>query len=374
MDRIETVVRLAAVQGIRAVRRAEIAGKLTEHSPTEAGVLRALGLNSLQCQQFSRVSPQQISFTRQWLEGDKRYLITLGDEYYPLQLAEAGTCPFSLFIEGDPSLLSLPQLAVVGSRQSTRYGEHWGEVFASALAVSGLVITSGLAYGIDAVAHRAALACGGRTLAVLGSGLHHLYPSRHRSLAREIIDSGGTVISEFPLNAPPRAAHFPRRNRIISGLSLGVLVVEATLKSGSLITARYALEQNRNIYALPGPLGKAESEGSHWLIKQGALLVSHPNDLLEDLNTGYHSLRFSVIDRINSSQEDRVSLPFADVLANVEDEVTPVDVVAERAGQPVPEIAAALLELELAGWIAAVPGGYVRLRRACHVRRTYVLV
>ncbi len=153
-----------------------------------------------------------------------------------------------------------------------------------------------------------------------------------------------------------------------------MLVVEASLKSGSLVTARYALEQNRNVYALPGALGNAGSEGVHWLIQQGALLVAHPNNILEDLHSALQWLPVNQSDTTYSQLSDDVPLPFLSALANVGDEVTPVDVVAERAGQPVPVIAAQLLELELAGWIAAVPGGYVRLRRACHVRRTYVLV
>jgi DNA processing protein len=242
------------------------------------------------------------------------------------------------------------------------------------LALSGITISSGLALGIDGIAHRAALEVGGKTLAVLGSGLNHLYPRQHISLAKEIIASGGAVISEFPLSTSPVAHNFPRRNRIISGLSLGVLVVEATLKSGSLVTAKLALEQNRDVYALPGAIGNPGSEGTHWLIQQGALLTEHPHSILEQLQSDLKWLSDTSNSTIYSHQQGNTPLPFADVLANVGDEVTPVDVVAERAGQPVPTIVAKLLELELAGWIAAVPGGYVRLRRASHVRRTNVLI
>lgn len=249
-----------------------------------------------------------------------------------------------------------------------------GEWFTQQLALSNLTITSGLARGIDGIAHRAALDVQGNTVAVLGSGLQHLYPKSHYALAEEIVEKGGAVVSEFPLDMPPHAHNFPRRNRIISGLSRGVLVVEATIKSGSLVTARYALEQNRNVYALPGALGNPNSAGTHWLIQQGALLVAHPTDIVDDLRTALNWLPFTQSEGIYSGASDDVPLPFAEVLANVGDEVTPVDVVAERAGQPVPVITAQLLELELAGWIAAVPGGYVRLRRACHVRRTNVLV
>lgn len=374
MDITEIWLRLAAVEGIKAEDRRKMAEKLMQLSGTQASLSDVPGLTQKQRQQFLRLNEKSLVQTQKWLEGENHHFLTLSDPRYPRLLTEIAARPLCLFVKGDPGALSTAQIAVVGSRRSTRYGEHWGAFFSESLSLSGMTITSGLALGIDGVAHRSALSCRGKTVAVLGSGLLNLYPARHRSLSQEIVAQGGALVSEFPLMAPPLSGHFPRRNRIISGLSLGVLVVEAGVKSGSLITARYALEQNRNIYALPGPLGKPETEGTHWLIKEGALLVSHPNDLLEDLQTGYHSLRFSASEEINSPGEGTVPLPFADVLANVEDEVTPVDVVAERAGQPVPVIAAALLELELAGWIAAVPGGYVRLRRACHVRRTYVLV
>ncbi|KGD79601.2 DNA processing protein DprA [Tatumella morbirosei] len=374
MDIMEKWLRLGAVHGLKYPVRVEVATRLEQQTTVTYSFLRSMSFSEQQCRQFLNCDMSQITLARQWLEADEHYFLTLNDPGYPRLLAETSGCPLYLFVAGDPEVLSSPQIAIVGSRQCSRYGQHWTDFFAGAFSVSGFTLTSGLAVGIDSVAHRAALASGGKTIAVLGSGLLNIYPRQHQVLSREIIGKGGALVSEFPLNSTALPGHFPRRNRIISGLSLGVLVTEARMKSGSLITARYALEQNRNVYALPGPVAKPESEGTHWLIQQGALLVSHPNDVLEDLQVGYHSLRFSVTEQINSSQYGTVPLPFAGVLANVEDEVTPVDVVAERAGQPVPVIAAILLELELAGWIAAVPGGYVRLRRACHVRRTYVLV
>lgn len=334
----------------------------------------AAGLSREQADAFYAVPEARLEQALRWLEQPRHHLITVEDAAYPERLRNTARYPAALLVDGDPQVLASPQLAVVGSRNASPYGREWGEYFTQSLALSGLTITSGLARGIDGVAHRAALAVAGKTIAVLGSGLEQIYPRRHQPLAEAIVAAGGALVSEFPLYILPHARNFPRRNRIISGLSLGVLVVEASLKSGSLITAHYALEQNREVFAMPGALGNGGSEGTHWLIQQGALLVAHPNNILEQLNSELSWMPVSVQDVINSSDNADVPLPFAEVLANVGDEVTPVDVVAERAGQPVPAITATLLELELAGWIAAVPGGYVRLRRASHVRRTNVFV
>lgn len=374
MGNIERYLRLAAVTGLTGKRWLDMAEAL-DAGDDAPQLLRSAGLSEQQIHQFSHLPARQIAATEAWLAAsDAHHLITALDSAYPAALREIHRFPPLLYIKGEPALLSSMQLAVVGSRNCSHYGRRWGEWFSQQLALSDLTITSGLARGIDGVAHRAALAVQGKTVAVLGSGLQHLYPKHHGALAEEIVEKGGALVSEFSLATPPHALNFPRRNRIISGLSRGVLVVEATLKSGSLVTARYALEQNRNVYALPGALGNPGSEGTHWLIQQGALLVAQPGDIVEDLRAALNWLPFTQPEVIYSEDSGDVALPFAEVLANVGDEVTPVDVVAERAGQPVPVIAAQLLELELAGWIAAVPGGYVRLRRACHVRRTNVLV
>ncbi|MFJ5161913.1 DNA-protecting protein DprA [Pantoea sp. NPDC088449] len=374
MEKIEWMLRLANVKGLSSQLVRHLALALQDSAPVDDGLLSDHGLSEIQRQQFREICPRQLERTYLWLEHEEHHLVACIDEDYPSALTEISRRPSLLYVAGSVNALQTPQLGVVGSRHCTHYGKQWGSWFTQQLALSGLTITSGLARGIDGVAHRAALEAQGKTVAVLGSGLQHIYPKSHQSLAREIISSGGALISEFPLDMAPHAVNFPRRNRIISGLSLGVLVIEASLKSGSLVTARYALEQNRNVYALPGSLGNPGSEGTHWLIQQGALLVAHPNNILEDLHSTLQWLPDSTSETIYSQDSDDVPLPFATVLANVGDEVTPVDVVAERAGQPVPVTAAHLLELELAGWIAAVPGGYVRLRRACHVRRTYVLV
>ena len=374
MSPLESALRLSAVAGLSSEQRLQIFTALLAVRHPVAASLAELGLKREQQQAFIQYDESIIVQAEQWLQSDGHYFITPASAYYPEWLKTISNFPLLLFVAGNPDLLSSAQLAIVGSRNCSHYGREWGSWFSQSLALSGLTITSGLALGIDGIAHQAALAVQGKTLAVLGSGLNTIYPRQHQQLAHDILAHGGALVSEFPLNAAPVAYHFPRRNRIISGLSQGVLVVEASLRSGSLVTARLALEQNRDVYALPGALGNPGSEGTHWLIQQGALLVAHPNNIVEQLQSSLNWLPNLPACVNNSAESCNPSLPFPDVLANVGDEVTPVDVVAARAGQPVTVIVAKLLELELAGWIAAVPGGYVRLRKASHVRRTHLLV
>lgn len=369
MTPTEIWLRLAHIGELWGDRAVDIAGNLTRH-----GVLSATGLPAKLQTRFQAIPDSEIEASLRWLEYPDHHLLLANSSLYPSALRAIRDYPAALFIKGNVHALNTPQLAVVGSRAHSIYGEQWGSLFCETLAAAGLTITSGLALGIDGVAHRGALRVQGKTIAVLGNGLYDIYPRRHRALASEIVEAGGALVSEFPLGAQPLPAHFPRRNRIISGLSLGVLVVEAALKSGSLVTARCALDQGREVFALPGALGNPGSEGPHWLIRQGAIAATSPADIVENLQYGLHWPPDVMENTIYSSQQEPAALPFPELLANVGDEVTPVDVVAERAGQPVPVTVAQLLELELAGWIAAVPGGYVRLRRACHVRRTNVFV
>ncbi|WP_086868553.1 DNA-protecting protein DprA [Kosakonia pseudosacchari] len=347
---------------------------LEQNQNASVAELRLIGFTEAQTQRFFSLSACELEKSLNWLAQPGNHLIVASDPAYPAPLRAITDYPGAIFVKGNPAVLATQQLAVVGSRAHSWYGERWGRIFCEALARAGLTITSGMALGIDSVAHRAALQVNGKTIGVLGNGLYSLYPRKHASLAAELIESGGALVSEFPLAATPKPGNFPRRNRIISGLSRGALVVEAALRSGSLVTARIALEQGRDVFALPGPIGSPGSEGPHWLIKQGAIPVTSADEILENLQYGLNWLSDIRENAIYSPDQEEVALPFPELLANVGDEVTPVDVVAERAGQPVPVIAAQLLELELAGWIAAVPGGYVRLRRASHVRRTNVLV
>jgi DNA processing protein len=374
MTPTEIWIRLMAVNGLYGDTMSALAKRLISAGSIDTDVLREQGFSARHIKHFFSLSSLVLDDTLGWLAKTGNSILTAESPDYPPALRAIVDYPGVLFVSGDVKLLASPQIGIVGSRNHSWYGERWGSIFSDGLARRGLAITSGMALGIDGVAHRAALAAEGKTIAVLGNGLFHTYPRRHASLAQRIVEGGGALVSEFPLTQPPWPANFPRRNRIISGLSLGVLVVEAALKSGSLVTARTALEQGREVYAVPGPLGNPGSEGPHWLIKQGAIPVTTVEDILENLQYGLHPLPDEAEKSNYSPHPDLAALPFPELLANVGDEVTPVDVVAERAGQPVPVTVAQLLELELAGWIAAVPGGYVRLRRACHVRRTDVFV
>ncbi|HBY7042177.1 DNA-protecting protein DprA [Klebsiella pneumoniae] len=370
----EIWLRLMKVSSLYGDRMVEVAQRLCAAASVDREALHAIGMTAAQAKLFFRLDEHELDETRRWLEQPDHHLLRGDDPRYPLRLKAIADYPGALLVSGGLALLHSAQLAVIGSRSHSWYGARWGKLFSETLAHKGITITSGLALGIDGVAHRGALAAEGKTIAVLVNGLSQVYPRRHATLARQIIDNGGTLVSEFPLITPPLPAHFPRRNRIISGLSLGVLVIEAALRSGSLVTVRCALEQGRDVFALPGPVGNPGSEGPHWLIKQGAVPVTSPEDIVEYWHNELAWLT-DTSDSINICVDlPSVALPFPELLANVGDEVTPVDVVAERAGQSVPVTVAQLLELELAGWIAAVPGGYVRLRRASHVRRTHVFV
>ena len=251
-------------------------------APTSAW--RRLGLSAAAC--AARDSPEVKAGAQAamaWLERPGQHLLMWDDPAYPALLAQISDAPPLLFIAGDPAILEKPQLAIVGSRRASRPGLDTAAAFSRSLAAAGFVITSGLAAGVDGVAHQAALDVGGLTIGVLGTGIQKLYPQKHKALAAQMAASGSAVVSEFPLDAAPVPANFPRRNRIISGLSLGVLVVEASVASGSLITARLANEQGREVYAIPGSIHHPGAKGCHQLIRDGAQLVETVEHILEPL-------------------------------------------------------------------------------------------
>lgn len=218
-----------------------------------------------------------------WLESPQHHLLVLGEENYPKALAEIAHAPPFIFIKGNVSIVQQPQLAIVGSRNPTHYGVKVTQMLARDLALTGLTVTSGLALGIDAIAHQSVLDTNGKTIGVLAVGLDQVYPKRHQVLAESILKHEGALVSEFGMGVKPLAENFPRRNRIISGLSMGVVVIEATVKSGSLITARYALEQAREVFAVPGSIFQGLAQGCHALIKQGAICVENVEDILREL-------------------------------------------------------------------------------------------
>ncbi|UTV27716.1 DNA-processing protein DprA [Photobacterium atrarenae] len=323
--------------------------------------LNAIGFKPRQIEALLRPNERRIERCLQWAEGELQTIITLDSPDYPPLLKEIASAPPLLFVRGDPQWLHRPQMAVVGSRSASIDGRESAYAFAASLAVADYVVTSGLALGVDGQAHAGALSTGGATVAVLGSGLDKLYPARHRELAGHIIEQGA-LVSEFWPDEVPRPQNFPRRNRVISGLSVGVLVIEAAEKSGSLITARYALEQGREVFALPGSIHVPGSRGCNALIKSGAKLVESPVDIFEEIGSLTECVKSKQLD-LPRPQPENEELPFSSVLANVGNEATPVDVVAERCKQPVHEVMTQLLELELRGVVSTVPGGYIRTRR-----------
>lgn len=289
-------------------------------------------------------------------------VLTRVDPAYPELLERIADPPGALYLRGAFTPADALALAIVGSRRATPYGLQMAERLASELARRGLVVVSGLARGIDAAAHRATLESGGRTLAVLGSGIDVTYPPEHRALAERIAASGA-LISEQPLGTPPFAANFPRRNRILSGLALGTLVVEATGKSGSLITAGHAVDQDRDVFAVPGAVGAPGSEGTHRLIQQGAKLVTCAEDVIDELRPDVQAaLRPPTLARAEESGENdgASSLPEVERLVLAEIPATGAvapDRIATATGLPAAGVLAALGALELRGAVRSFAGG-----------------
>lgn len=333
----------------------------------DAGQLQNFGLNA---DQIQHITQPDWPFIEQVIEDCHCQGVSIlhwDDGRYPEALKQIAAAPIVLFCQGQLAHLSTPKLAIIGSRHCTYYGKEKAHYFAGELAQQGFVIVSGMALGIDTQAHLGCLQQSQATIAVLGAGLNHIYPKRNLALSAQIRQQG-LLLSEFWPNSPPLAKNFPRRNRIISGLSLGVFVIEASQRSGSLITARYALEQNREVFALPGSIDNGQACGCHYLIQQGAKLVTQPADIIEELElmTESNSAQLNLINHQNVLQEDKSqvnALPFAKLLDSVGFEATPIDVVVERSGETVQFVQSQLLEMELEGLIAQVPEGYVKLGR-----------
>lgn len=303
---------------------------------------------------------QAVERDLEWAAAEGCEIITLADHRYPERLRRIADPPPLLFTNGNSKLLSDMQLAMVGSRNPTHAGKETAREFARHLVGVGLTITSGLALGIDEASHRGALDVEGATIAVLGTGPDRIYPARHKGLAHEIVDNGGLLVSEFSPGTPPVASNFPRRNRIISGLSLGTLIVEAALRSGSLITARLAAEQGREVFAIPGSIHHPLARGCHKLIREGAKLVESANDILEELAPQLHSYL-----EAESSNGDDVSTTlevdeeYRHLLGCMGHGPTAIDTLVERSGLTPEVVSSMLLMLELKGYVTSVAGGYM---------------
>ncbi len=288
-----------------------------------------------------------------WSHAPAQHIVTLADAEYPQALLEIPDPPTVIYVRGRLELLNRPALAIVGSRNATPQGLHNAERFAAAFAEAGLVIASGLALGIDGAAHRGALSASGDTVAFIGTGIDRIYPARNRELAIEI-GAKGAIVSEFPIGTPVTAANFPRRNRLISGFSRGVLIVEAAVESGSLITARLAAEQGREVFAIPGSIHSPQARGCHQLIKQGAKLVETALDVLEELN--WNPSPTAALP-VSSVEANPLLETASELLSAMSYDPCCVDELATCCGLTAETLSVMLLHLELDGRVASLPGG-----------------
>jgi DNA processing protein len=300
-----------------------------------------------------------IDQTLAWLAGTDRHLLTLADAAYPPTLLTIADPPLLLYAVGQPALLARPAVAVVGSRNASRQGLLHAEQFSEALSGAGLTVVSGMALGIDSAAHEGGLRGSGSTVAVIGTGADLVYPQRNRTLAGRIAQQG-CIVSEYPLGMPPLAANFPRRNRLISGLSGGVLVVEAALQSGSLITARMAAEQGRDVFAIPGSIHSPLSKGCHELIRQGAKLVESVQDVLEELACGGVAAAPACVASANAPADSISAAADGALLQCMGFDPVTLDQLALRSGRSAGALQGDLLLLELDGLVELLPGGAYR--------------
>lgn len=330
--------------------------------PDEIWALDAFEMNRLS------INPQaqaalDVAANRQCVDSDWRMLcelniqlLPISSELYPALLREIHDPPALLFVRGQIELLNRPQLAMVGSRSTSRAGRENAFCFAHELSTAGFTVTSGMALGIDTASHEGALAANGTTIAVLGTGVDVVYPRRNLRLYQGLLENGA-IVSELPMGSPPLRGHFPARNRLISGMSLGVLVVEAALKSGSLITARCAADQNREVFALPGSIHSANSHGCHWLIQQGACLVQTADDIMHQLQ-GWLPLNPGLVESPVRQELDPQEKTLLTIMGF---DPTPVDQLQSAIGWPLQELTAVLMGLELKGVVVNLAGSYQQM-------------
>ena len=367
--KIQRITRWMILDAIPSIQKRTIFKLLSKHpieqlfqlSPDQ---LRHYKLSEKQISALLTPNFQQIEQNLAWInELQNKQIICFDSDAYPTQLKEISSPPFILYLHGNASLLKTPQIALIGSRRCSPYGQNKAYQFAGELAQRGMTITSGLALGIDGFSHQGALDKQGNTIAVLGTGLDNIYPKRHNKLAQQIIENG-LLVSEFWPSTPALPSNFPRRNRIISGLSLGIFVVEAAVKSGSLITARYAAEQNRDLFALPGSIDNPEACGCLSLIQNGAKCVMQPQDILNEypnlqlideasqpIKTHFHSVQ---------QQTAKQQISAYPLLKYIDYHLTSLDTLLHTTGLDIVTLQNQLIELEMAGVISVTAQGYLR--------------
>jgi DNA processing protein len=354
----------AGVTGETVTTVLERFGSVERATGASRNELLATGITDAGARDILSPDQEQQARCKDWLGASDCSLITWLDSRYPPLLREISAAPPLLFVRGDPDVLSLPQLSIVGSRSSTPGGAETASRFAGHLAQSGFCITSGLALGIDAAAHRAALTAGGRTIAVFGAGPDIIYPREHTSLADDIA-ANGALVSEFAPGCKPRRFQFPRRNRIISGLALGTLVVEAGLRSGALITARNAAEQGREVFAIPGSIHNPVARGCHQLIRSGAKLVETADDIIEELGGMFAGIAATIEQNLAPQflPPDRaLDSEYKRLLGLMGWDPVAIDTLIKRSGLTTEEVSSMLLILELEGRVEPLTGG-------CYVQR-----
>jgi len=342
-------------------------GGISHLIDASAGDLRRARLADETIAGLRNPDPDRLQADLDWLSQPTHHLLTWEDERFPPLLREVPSPPAALFVAGDPDALWRPQVAVIGSRNPTAGGRENARDFATELALRGMTITSGMAAGIDSVAHEAALDAGGLTVAIAGTGPDIVYPASGRALAERIREQGA-LVSELPPGTPARRAHFPSRNRIISGLSLGVLVIEAGLRSGTLITARLAASQGRDVFALPGSIHNPLAKGCHRLIREGARLVESVDEVLQELAPLAGQLASRLQGELAPPGAPPLEMAATDPQFELDSEYrqlwsclgydpTPVDSIIEQTGLTARAVSAMLLMLELRGMVEAHPGG-----------------
>ncbi|UJP05808.1 MAG: DNA-processing protein DprA [Nitrosomonas sp.] len=353
---LESWLNLHLIEGLgnESVRKLLVAfGRPAAVMSASAGALERIVTESIAQRIKQGADPAKIDNVLKWLEDSNNAVITLADSDYPAQLLNIPSPPPLIYFKGRRELLEFPALAVVGSRNATPQGLTNAEAFSESASNAGLCIISGLALGIDTAAHLGGLRGRASSIAVVGTGLDIVYPARNHLLAHQLA-KGGALISEFPLGTPAIGRNFPRRNRIISGISHGCLVVEAALQSGSLITARQALEQGREVMAIPGSIHSPLSKGCHALIKQGAKLVENTQDILEELN--FMSLNATDINH-HAENDAKKSTESTTLLSHFGYDAVNIDTLCARSGLTAEVVSAMLLTLELDGQVSSLPGG-----------------